>query len=93
MGRYQRHPVGLPAQPACAPVTGSISLPLVDVRGTPESGDDVIACITCHDVHATAARNLLRWPSDREAEACSTCHRVNGNACPDGSLARNGGRS
>jgi len=90
MGRYQRHPVSLPAGRICA--SAGPGLPLVDVRATPEPEDDVVACTTCHDVHGTSRSSLLRWETGQQVEACRGCHTAGGTSCAAGELVARGGR-
>lgn len=74
-GHYVRHPVGLVLAADGRPGPGDPVLPLVDVDGTAETDDDVIACVTCHQIHGNATQFLLRWESGNGREACISCHR------------------
>lgn len=79
-GRYTRHPVGIPARLQSPAGEDGPVLPLVDVRGTDGTEDDVIACTTCHYTHRGPNVDLLRWDADGEGDACRTCHRVGSRA-------------
>jgi len=76
--RYRRHPVGIPVTGQRPAVGPELVLPLVDIRNTRDPSDDVIACITCHDVHAATGEHLLRWWKREVIAACTACHPVNG---------------
>lgn len=73
---YTRHPVGLRVAASRREARPGLHLPLLDVRGTLETADDVIGCTTCHLTHASSNRYLLRWPPEQQIEACTSCHRV-----------------
>ena len=69
---YSRHPIGLPAE--VVHESHLPLLPLVDVQGTDDPSDDVIACTTCHFVHNGPNQYLLRWDRSIEREVCGQCH-------------------
>jgi hypothetical protein len=72
---YSRHPVGIAVRDWVPLPSDRFLLPLEDAAGTADPRDDVIACTTCHAVHAGSDMALLRWGKEQFREACGTCHR------------------
>jgi predicted CXXCH cytochrome family protein len=75
---YARHPVGIRVARERLVPDAEVSLHLVDTRGTEDPGDDQIACLTCHDVHASSREHLERWREGESAAWCTACHSVSG---------------
>jgi len=69
--KHLRHPVGIQAT---IRRQREEPLPLVDIYGTADAGDDVIACTTCHYAHTGPNPDILRWEPEKQGEACSVCH-------------------
>lgn len=76
-GHFVRHPVGLPLVGERRRAAAGSGLPLVDAAGTADPSDDVLSCITCHDMHGGEGAYRLRWAADSEPAACRTCHDLN----------------
>jgi len=74
-GHFGRHPVGVLPPVEALDRIRALGLPLADVAGTDSPDDDVIACTTCHRVHASRNPFLLRWSETRSWIACGACHR------------------
>ncbi len=73
--RYVRHPVGIRVAKPGVNLSDPGFPPLLDVKGTPDTSDDVIGCTTCHKFHDSGNSFLLRWRSRTElAAACLKCH-------------------
>jgi predicted CXXCH cytochrome family protein len=69
--KHLRHPVGIQAT---IRRQREEPLPLVDVHGTADARDDVIACTTCHYAHTGPNPDILRWNPEEQGEACTVCH-------------------
>lgn len=69
---YTRHPIGVRAEVSRKAYLPE--LPLVDVMGTADPSDDVVACTTCHFVHNGPNQYLLRWDRSIEGRVCGQCH-------------------
>ncbi len=71
---YLRHPVGIPVNKPDRILDRTQLPPLMDVKGTPDPSDDVVGCTTCHIVHASKNKFLLRWGLAELSGACLKCH-------------------
>ncbi len=71
---YVRHPIGIPVPKLRAVLDRSQLPPLMDIRGTQDPADDVIGCMTCHEVHASRNSFILRWSFTELSAACLKCH-------------------
>jgi predicted CXXCH cytochrome family protein len=74
-GSTGKHPVGVRlSRRAASAEEPPFVLPLADIASTEDASDDVIACTTCHNVHGSTHRYLLRWSGEDAVEGCSSCH-------------------
>lgn len=71
---YVRHPIGIPVPKLRGALDRSQLPPLMDVKGTQDPADDVIGCMTCHEVHASRNSFILRWSFSELSGACLKCH-------------------
>ena len=70
-----KHPIGIMVRQLASRDSEPVfHLPLTDVAGTEDPNDDVITCTTCHDVHASKHRYLLRWSREDVVDGCTSCH-------------------
>lgn len=86
-GNYTLHPVGIAAPRMVEGGPGAPVLPLADIHGTADPGDDVIACTTCHFQHESPNPDLLRWGEEELVAACTLCHWNGGEAPAENLLA------
>lgn len=68
--------------PSSHPVNISLQPDMLAAADYPLSSEGKITCLTCHNPHAAALKNLLRKSAERQL--CIGCHRDKSGTPPDG---------